>query len=105
MAHILIVDSDEAAAETAASELIDAGHACGWVTSGDKALTLLEWRRPELLLLAGELKGLSGPQLLRELRQSARHHDLPVIFMPPNDPAGLRLLVERALDARQARSA
>lgn len=80
MAHILIVDDDEIVAELAANILIEAGHACGWVTDGDKALQLLKWRRPDLLLLDQDMPGLSGRQVLREVRQSPRNYDLPVIM-------------------------
>ena len=80
MAHILIVDDDEIIAELAANILIEAGHACGWVTDGDKALQLLKWRRPDLLLLDQDMSGLTGKQVLREVRQSANNYDLPVIM-------------------------
>ena len=80
MAHILIVDDDEIVAELAANILIEAGHACGWLTDGDKALQLLRWRRPDLLLLDLDMPGMTGRQVLREVRQSAKNYDLPVIM-------------------------
>ena len=80
MAHILIVDDDEIVAELAAGALIDAGHACGWVTNGEEALSLLKWRRPDLLLLDQDMPGMTGGQVLRELRSSERNYDLPVIM-------------------------
>ena len=45
MAHILIADDDELIAELASQVLIDAGHACGWVTSGEDCWALLRRRR------------------------------------------------------------
>lgn len=80
MAHILIVDDDEIVAEIAAGALIDAGHACGWVTGGEEALALLKWRRPDLLLLDQDMPGMTGSQVLRELRGSQHLYDLPVIM-------------------------
>ena len=80
MAHILIADDDEIVAELAAGVLIDAGHACGWVTSGEEALSLLKWRRPDLLLLDQDMPGMTGRDVLRELRGSERLYDLPVIM-------------------------
>ena len=80
MAHILIVDDDEFIAEMASEILISKGHACGWVTSGQDALALLRHRRPDLMLLDQDMPGMSGAQVLRELRSSARHYDLPVIM-------------------------
>ena len=80
MAHILIADDDELIAEMAADALIAAGHACGWVTDGTKVLDLLRWRRPDLLLLDQDMPGLTGKQVLRELRGSEQHYDLPVVM-------------------------
>ena len=80
MSHILIVDDDEIIAQLASEALMDAGHACGWVIDGEKALELLRWRRPDLLLLDQDMPGLSGTQVLRSLRGSAENYDLPVIM-------------------------
>lgn len=81
VAHILIVDDDELVAEYTANILIAAGHGCGWVTDGEKALALLKWRRPDLLLLDQDMPGLTGRMVLRELRGSAQTYDLPVIML------------------------
>lgn len=80
MAHILIVDDDEIVAELASTALLDAGHVCGWVGSGREALDLLRWRRPDILLLDQDMPEMTGAQVLRELRTSPRHYDLPVIM-------------------------
>ena len=80
MPHILIVDDDEIIAQLASEILMDAGHACGWVCDGEKALDLLCWRRPDLLLLDQDMPGLTGAQVLRSLRSSAETYDLPVIM-------------------------
>lgn len=80
MAHILICDDDELIAELAADILISEGHACGWVTDGQKALDLLQWRRPDLLLLDQDMPNLTGYQVLRYIRTSENLYDLPVIM-------------------------
>jgi two-component system phosphate regulon response regulator PhoB len=80
MPHILIVDDDEIVAQLASEILMDAGYACGWVGDGEKALELLRWRRPDLLLLDQDMPGLTGAQVLRSLRSSAELYDLPVIM-------------------------
>ncbi len=80
MAHILIADDDELIAEMAADALLAAGHACDWVTDGTKVLDLFRWRRPDLLLLDQDMPGLTGKQVLRELRGSEQHYDLPVVM-------------------------
>lgn len=80
MARILIADDDELVAELASEVLIDAGHACGWVTSAEAAWDCARRKRPDILLLDQTMPGESGLTLLRRLRQSAQLYDLPVIM-------------------------
>lgn len=87
MAQILVVDRDEAVAEAMAEVLTQAGHACAWLSDSDLALALLKWRWLDLVLLDQGLTGLSGAQVLRELRNSAMNHDTPVIMTGEN-PGG-----------------
>lgn len=80
MAHILIADDDDLVAQVACNVLIDAGHACGWVESAEAAWSLIEKKRPDILLLDQDLPGMSGVSLLRRLRGSERFYDLPVVM-------------------------
>ena len=80
MARILIADDDELIAELASEVLIDAGHACGWVTSAEEAWACVQRKRPDVLLLDHSMPGESGLSLLRRVRQSAQFYDLPVIM-------------------------
>jgi DNA-binding response OmpR family regulator len=80
MTRILIADDDELIAELASEVLIDAGHACGWVTDAAAAWACIQRRRPDILLLDQSMPGESGLTLLRRLRQSPRFYDLPVIM-------------------------
>ncbi len=80
MAHILIADDDELIAELASQVLIDAGHACGWVTSGEDAWKVISKRRPDVMLLDQDMPGMSGVTLLRKIRQSPKFYDLPVVM-------------------------
>ena len=123
MAHILIADDDELIAELASQVLIDAGHACGWVTSGEDCWALLRRRRPDILLLDQDMPGISGMTLLRRLRQSSEFYDLPVVMFTvmsgaqdeanaifagsndfirkPFDPRRLQSVVQRVLAKRE----
>lgn len=123
MAHILIADDDELIAELAADVLIDAGHACGWVTTGEEAWALLQRRRPDLILLDQDMPGISGVSLLRKIRQSPDLYDLPVMMFTamngaqdemqaiyagaqdfvrkPFNPEGLTRRIQRVLSRRQ----
>ena len=80
MPHILIVDDDEIVAELAANALMDAGYAAGWVSDAEQAMKLLEWRRPDLVLLDQNMPGENGSTMLRRLRQSEDFYDLPVLM-------------------------
>ena len=80
MARILIADDDELIAELASEVLIDAGHACGWVTSAAAAWKCVRRKRPDILLLDQSMPGESGLTLLRRLRLSSALYDLPVIM-------------------------
>jgi len=80
MARILIADDDELIAELASEVLIDAGHACGWVTSAAAAWQCVRRKRPDILLLDQSMPGESGLTLLRRLRLSSALYDLPVIM-------------------------
>lgn len=80
MAHILVIDDDDIVAELASEILIGAGHASGFVSSTAEAWRLLQWRRPDLLLLDEALPGETGLTFLRRLRCSAEFYDLPVII-------------------------
>ncbi|PLK23153.1 response regulator [Porphyrobacter sp. TH134] len=80
MARILIADDDELIAELASELLIDAGHACGWVTSAAAAWQCVQRKRPDILLLDQSMPGESGMTLLRRLRRSPELYDLPVMM-------------------------
>ena len=81
MAYILIADADELVAELASQTLVECGHACGWVTDVSQAWDLLHTgRRPDLFLLDQEMPSMSGVTLLKKLRGSPIHCDLPVIM-------------------------
>lgn len=122
MARILIADDDELIAELASEVLIEAGHACGWVTSAADAWACVQRKRPDILLLDQEMPGESGMTLLRRLRCSPLLYDLPVIMFTamngeqdeaqaiyagaqdflskPFDPAALVMRVKRLIRRR-----
>jgi len=122
MSRILIADDDELIAELASQVLIDAGYACGWVTSAQAAWDCARRKRPDVLLLDQAMPGESGFALLRRLRRSPMLYDLPVIMFTamsgeqdelqaiyagaqdfirkPFDPADLRQRVGRLITLR-----
>ncbi|GMM92887.1 two-component system response regulator [Qipengyuania sp. MTN3-11] len=81
MAQILIVDDDDIIAELASDILAGENHDCQWVVSGAEALALLLVRRPDVVLLDNDMPGMSGTQVLRQMRDSPRDCELPVIML------------------------
>ncbi|MEO5708121.1 MAG: response regulator [Alteraurantiacibacter sp.] len=114
MAHILIADEDDIAAELAAGMLVAVGHKCAFVSDAAEAWRLLRWRRPDLLLLDEAMPDESGASFLRRLRGSAEYCDLPVIVLSsgldgdgrdvvgkPLEPGLLQRKVDHALQRPQ----
>lgn len=81
MAHILLVDDDDIIADHVTHILMDAGHACGWVSDTKAALKVISQRTPDLVLLDQSLPGENGTTLLRRLRTSPKFYDLPVVML------------------------
>ena len=87
MTFILIVDANEALAARASDALISAGHACGWVTGGERAIALLCWRAPDLVLLDQATGATEGRRLPQLLRRAANIADLPIILLTSGSPS------------------
>ena len=62
--------------------------------SGEKALRLIEKKKPDVILLDYEMPVMNGIQTLGKLRGDSRYADIPVIFMTgAKDPAVLEEIV------------
>jgi DNA-binding NarL/FixJ family response regulator len=77
---ILVVDDDPRAAEAISALLEGAGFETRHVSSGEDALAVAGERRPRLVLLDVRLPGVSGYEVLRELRRRFGEK-LPVMFI------------------------
>ena len=81
MANILVVDDDDIVAEHAAIVLINAGHACGWVSDVKSALDVVKRRSPDLILLDQNMPGENGSAFLRKVRASPTLYDIPIVML------------------------
>ena len=81
MGRIILADDDEIVAELVSEALIGAGHAVGWLIDGKSALDLIRRRPPDLVILDCNMPEMSGIQVLREMRQSPKLCDLPVLML------------------------
>jgi len=79
--RVLVIDDDpemlhllEAMIPAQAYEILGA-------RDGEQGLSLVETRRPDIVLLDLMLPGISGPEVLQELRANAQTMDLPVVVL------------------------
>ena len=92
--RILIVDDEEAVAEVLADSVRLQGHVPAVARSGAEGLAAIEAVAPEAVFLDLVMPGLSGVELLREIRQ--RHPHLSIVIVTgraePPDLAEIRRL-------------
>jgi two-component system, NarL family, nitrate/nitrite response regulator NarL len=80
VSFILVVDDDQAALDDISNLLDDAGLETRQAASGEEALAVARERRPQVVLLEVRLPGVSGYEVLRELRRRFGEK-LPVMFV------------------------
>jgi signal transduction histidine kinase/CheY-like chemotaxis protein len=87
---VLIVDDEEDELHLFARHLeADRnGYAILQVTNGQRALSMLRSRRPDVMLLDLMMPGMNGFQVLTEKQQDSSINDIPVIIVSSRDPAG-----------------
>ena len=78
---ILIVDDDEAMAETCSMFLEAQGFAVSTASCGTEALEMIRAESPELLISDCLMPGMSGTQLSDELRGAASAAHFPILLM------------------------
>jgi len=77
--RILLIEDDEASIDLATRAAERMGHTVVAVRDGVQGLALARRERPDLLLLDLHLPGLSGFEVVRELRADEGLRTLPVI--------------------------
>jgi DNA-binding response OmpR family regulator len=81
MVHILAVDDDNEVLETVGRVLRHEAYDVSLANSAAQALTLLEKRVPDLLILDIIMPEMDGITLCRQLRRDSRYIPLPVLFL------------------------
>jgi len=79
--RILVVEDDEAIGALVARAFRTEGFETEVVATGEEALRRTRARRPSVILLDVMLPGLSGTDVLRELRREPRTRELPVVLV------------------------
>ena len=81
MALILIIDDEFSVAEVVESILTDANHEVVTASNGQQGLDRAKEKRPDLVLLDFMMPIMSGPSMLKALREEPGLRDVPVIIM------------------------
>jgi CheY-like chemotaxis protein len=87
---VLLVDDQPEALQLFARMLSSAerGYRVLRAENGQRALSLLRQRRPDVMLLDLIMPGMDGFQVLQEKRQDPAIQDIPVVVISARDPTG-----------------
>src|SRR4029079_17226266 len=86
MNDMLVVDDDSAMVEFLIAALLEKGYLCCGAYDGESAMLAIQTARPALILLDLHLPGLSGVDVVAQLRRHNLAH-VPVVLMTA-DAAG-----------------
>jgi CheY-like chemotaxis protein len=81
--RILIVDPDEPTRKSISASLQPRGYEFNECANGNEAILLVQTFVPDIIILEPDIAGMSGPELVRNLRTNAETALIPVIFLAP----------------------
>ena len=81
MSRILLADDDEIVVDIVRQAFAETDHVIGWLADGASALELIRRRPPDLVILDCNMPGLSGINVLREMRKSNDLYAIPVMML------------------------
>ncbi|MBI4763702.1 MAG: sigma-54-dependent Fis family transcriptional regulator [Deltaproteobacteria bacterium] len=79
--QILIVEDDPQEADLLSQELADNGYKILWAEDGEKALQLIKQSLPDLVLLDILLPNMDGFEVVKQIKDNAKTHIIPVIMV------------------------
>ena len=93
---VLVVEDEEDIRELVSYNLLKEGYQVAGVASGEDALSAVEAKTPDLILLDIMLPGLDGLRVCRKLKENPRFQSIPVIMLTakgeePDVVAGLNM--------------
>jgi len=95
---VLVVDDDEGLGILVAESLREAGLEATAVQSGAQALALIKKRHPDLMLLDLKLSGLSGPDLLKRLKEENISVPFIIVTGQGDERVAVDMMKQGALD-------
>ena len=81
MSRIIIAEDDEIVAAVLQAKLMEAGHAVGVLDNGPDALSVIAMKRPDLVIMDCNMPGMSGVQVVQQMRKSDTMWDIPVMML------------------------
>lgn len=92
--RILIVDDNEDVVTTYKVVLERMGHVVDVARDGNECLEKIEREQPDLVLLDVLLPGLSGSEVCRQIKETARTSELPVVAITASVAADTRVKMQ-----------
>ena len=76
---VLVVEDEEDIRELVSYNLLKEGYQVAGVASGEDALTAVESKTPDLILLDIMLPGLDGLRVCRKLKENPKYESIPIV--------------------------
>ena len=89
--HLILSVDDEPATQELIAYALDQDFDMLYANSGQQALTLLQEKKPELILLDVRMQGQDGYETCRQIKESSELNTIPVIFVSALDSLEERL--------------
>ena len=96
MTFILLIDDDPLIADVVTVSLGNAGYTVGCLTDGQRAVEVVELKRPALVLLDCAMPFVPGIEVLRRIRISSICFDVPVLMLTARGSSTDREIALRA---------
>lgn len=90
MARVLVVDDEKTLLAALERILADAGHSVQVALSGEEGLQLIESEIPELIIADVLMPGISGLELVDEVRANPEWQHVPCLIMSASTSTSLR---------------
>lgn len=97
MNKVLLVEDEVKTAEMLREALTEEGISVDWVTNGDDALKLIKPGSFDLIILDLKLPGMTGDEILEQLRQVDSYVDV-IVYTNYQDPPVMQKLINLGVD-------
>jgi CheY-like chemotaxis protein len=87
--RVLLAEESDTIRNVAESLLRQNGYELIAVSSGEKALEVLEFTRPDLIIVSSELKGRGNKPIYEFIQENQRISDIPFLLLCNHDETGL----------------